>query len=264
MTVQAQWSNSKSRNPMDKIRAILVEDEEASRTTLRNYLSKYCEDVELLGEAANIVEGAKLIKQHDPQLVFLDVEMPFGNAFDLLEQYDKPSFETIFVTAFSQYALQALNLSASHYLMKPVNIEELVEAVGKVKASLNDQNQIKTSNILLENLQIENKQLRKMVLPSMEGFEVVVLKDVIRLQAKDNLTDIFLSDGTRRTVSKTLKFYEEILSDYDFVRVHKSHIININCVKQYRKGKGGDIYLTDGSAVQLAPARKELFLAKFR
>lgn len=148
--------------------------------------------------------------------------------------------------------------------MKPVNIEELVEAVGKVKASLNDQNQIKTSNILLENLQIENKQLRKMVLPSMEGFEVVVLKDVIRLQAKDNLTDIFLSDGTRRTVSKTLKFYEEILSDYDFVRVHKSHIININCVKQYRKGKGGDIHLTDGSAVQLAPARKELFLAKFR
>ena len=102
-----------------------------------------------------------------------------------------------------------------------------------------------------------------MVLPTMEGFEVVVLKDVVRCQAKDNLTDLFLADGSRRTVSRTLKFYETVLEEYDFVRVHKSHLVNVNYVKEYKKGKGGDIYLSDGSIVQLAPARRELFLSKF-
>ncbi len=245
------------------IRAILVDDEEASRITLRNYLGKYCPDVELLGEAENIQEGHALITKLNPELVFLDVEMPFGNAFDLLEKFDELPFETIFVTAFSQYALQALNLSASHYLMKPVNIEELIEAVEKVSIAIKQQSSIKTSNILLENLHIENKQLRKMVLPTMEGFEVVVLKDVVRCQANDNLTDIHLSEGTRRTVSRTLKFYEGVLSEYDFVRVHKSHLINLNFVKQYRKGKGGDITLADGSVVPLAPTRREDFLSRF-
>jgi len=248
---------------MDKFTAIIVEDEEASRTTLSNYLGKYCPEVELIGEAANIQEGYALIKTAKPQIVFLDVEMPFGNAFDLLEKFDELPFETIFVTAFSQYALQALHLSASHYLMKPVNIDELVESVKKVTIDIQNTQSLRTSRILLDNLSIENKQLKKMVLPMLQGFEVVILKDIIRCQANDNLTDIHLSDGSKRTVSRTLKFYEQVLEDYDFIRVHKSHVININYVKEYRKGKVGDIYLSDGSVVQLVAARKEAFLGKF-
>jgi len=248
---------------MRQLKAIIVDDEEASRLTLRNYLTKYCPEVELLAEASNVNEALKAIAKHKPNLVFLDVEMPYGNAFDLLEHFEELPFQTIFVTAFSQYALQALNLSASHYLMKPVDIEELIHAVAKVQQSLENQSQVLSSSILLENLNIENKQLKKMVLPTMEGFEVVVLKDVVRCQAKDNLTDLFLSDGGRRTVSRTLKFYETVLEEYDFVRVHKSHLVNVNYVKEYKKGKGGDIYLSDGSIVQLAPARRELFLSKF-
>jgi len=248
---------------MDKISAILVEDEEASRLTLRNYLTKYCPVVALKAEAADINEGYQLIKKLKPQLVFLDVEMPYGNAFDLLEKFDSLDFEVIFVTAFSQYALEALNLSASNYLLKPVNIDQLVEAVDKVQQQVADKQSIQTSNILLENLAIENKQLKKMVLPMLDGFEVVILKDVIRCQANDNLTDIYLANGTKRTVCRTLKFYEDALREYDFIRVHKSHIVNINCVKQYKKGKGGEIILTDGSSVQVSATRKNEFLNRF-
>ena len=147
---------------------------------LRNYLTKYCPNVELLAEASNVNEALKAISKNKPDLVFLDIEMPYGNTVDLLENFEEPPFETIFVTAFSQYALQALNLSMSHYLMKPVDIEELIEAVDKVQQSLADRSQVRNSNILLENLSIENKQLKKMVLSSIEGFEVVVLKDVAK------------------------------------------------------------------------------------
>ncbi|NQY08967.1 MAG: response regulator transcription factor [Flavobacteriales bacterium] len=248
---------------MDKIKAIIVEDEEASRVTLRNYLEKHCPTVELLGEAKNINEGYDLINLKKPQLVFLDVEMPFGNAFDLLEKFDSLNFEVVFVTAFSKYALEALNLSASNYLLKPVSIDELVDAVKKVKQQISDKNSVHTSNILLENLAIENRQSKKMVLPMLDGFEVVTLNEIIRCDANDNLTDIYLTDRTKRTVCRTLKFYEETLSDYDFVRVHKSHIVNINFVKQYKKGKGGEVILSDGSYVRVSPTRKKDFLDKF-
>ncbi|MBN4052005.1 response regulator transcription factor [Cytophagaceae bacterium AH-315-L13] len=248
---------------MDKLTAILVEDEEASRITLRNYLQKYCPTIELLGEATNINEGFDLIKKQKPKIVFLDVEMPYGNAFDLLEKFESLDFEIIFVTAFSKYALEALNLSASHYLLKPVNIDQLEEAVDKVSQQIKLKSNFKTSNILLENLAIENKQLKKMVLPMLDGFEVVILKNIVRCDANDNLTDLYLSDGTRRTVCRTLKFYENVLSDYDFVRVHKSHIININYVKEYKKGKGGEVILTTGDVVRVSPTRKSEFLKKF-
>jgi two-component system, LytTR family, response regulator len=198
-----------------------------------------------------------------PQLVFLDVEMPYGNAFDLLEKFEVPNFETIFVTAFSEYALEALNLSASRYLLKPVNIDQLIEAVEAVGEQIENKQSIQTSSILLENLSIENKQLKKMVLPMLDGFEVVVLKDIVRCQANDNLTNIHLADGTKRTVCRTLRFYEGVLTEYDFVRIHKSHIININCVKQYKKGKGGEVILSDGSELPVSPTRKEAFLKQF-
>ncbi len=248
---------------MEQISAIIVEDEEASRITLRNFLNDYCPNVEVLGEAANIKEGYTLINRHQPDLVFLDVEMPFGNAFDLLEKFEQIDFETVFVTAFSKYALEALNLSASNYLLKPVDIDQLIDAVQKVSERITDKASIKSSSILLENLSIENKQLKKMVLPMMDGFEVVVLKDIIWCDANDNLTDLYLSDGSKRTVCKTLKYYEEILKEYDFIRVHKSHIINVNYVKKYKKGKGGEVILTNDKVVSISASRKQDFLQRF-
>jgi two-component system LytT family response regulator len=245
------------------IKTIIIEDEAASRLTLKNYLSEYCPQVELLAEAPNIKEGYDIIQKHQPQLVLLDIEMPFGNAFDLLDKFNEVPFETIFVTAFSNYALQAINLSSCSYLLKPVDIDELVEAVKKVEENLAQKNQFKTANILLENLSIENKQLKKIVLPTMEGFDVVQLKDVVHLQANDNLTDFHLLGGRRKTVCKTLKFFEEALSDFDFIRVHKSHVININYVDSYQKGKVGEIKLSNDNSVPLSASRKESFIKKF-
>ncbi len=254
------------KNPpfyMITLKTILVEDEEASRLTLRNFLEKYCPQVDIIGEAENIKVAAKLINELDPDLVFLDVEMPFGNAFDLLEQYDNPRFETIFVTAFSSYAIQAINLSASRYLLKPVDIDQLIEAVEVVEEQINNKQSIQTSSILLENLNIENKQLKKMVLPTQDGFEVVLLKDILHCKANDNLTDFHLIDGSKRTICRTLKFYEETLSNYDFVRVHKSHLVNINYVKNYKKGKGGEIILTNETNIPVSSTRKNDFLKSF-
>ncbi len=248
---------------MKTLKAILVEDEEASRVTLRNYLAKYCPTVTLLGEAANVNEGYQLIVQKKPDVVFLDIEMPYGNAFDLLEKFEQLDFEVIFVTAFSKYALEALNLSASNYLLKPLNIDQLIEAVEKVQTGKDQRSMVKSSAILLENLAIENKQLKKMVLPMLDGFEVVVLKDIVWCEANDNLTELHFVDGTKRTVCRTLKFYENVLRDYDFIRIHKSHIINLNAVKLYRKGKGGEITLNNGTHLKLSPTRKAAFLEKF-
>lgn len=245
------------------MKAIIIEDEAASRLTLRNYLKKYCSNVELIAEADNIKTGSEIIKKYHPDLVFLDIEMPFGNAFDLLDHYDTIPFETIFVTAFSNYALQAINLSSCSYLLKPVDINELIEAVKKVEETINRQSTFKTANILLENLSIENKQLKKIVLPTMEGFDVIQLKDIIHCQANDNLTDFYLKNGNKKTVCKTLKFFEDALSDFDFLRVHKSHLININYVESYHKGKVGDIKLSNGSVVPLSLKKKELFVNKF-
>ena len=245
------------------MKAIIIEDEAASRLTLRNYLKEYCSNVNLIAEAGNIKTGAEIIKKYNPDLVFLDIEMPFGNAFDLLDEYDTIPFETIFVTAFSNYALQAINLSSCSYLLKPVDIDELIEAVKKAEETIIQQSTFKTANILLENLSIENKQLKKIVLPTMEGFDVIQLKDVIHCQANDNLTDFYLRNGNKKTVCKTLKFFEDTLSDFDFLRVHKSHLININYVESYHKGKVGDIKLSNGSVVPLSVNKKESFVKKF-
>jgi two-component system, LytTR family, response regulator len=247
----------------NKLSAIIVEDEELSRETLRNYLTKYCPNVTIVAEAANIIEGKTAIEKHNPNVVFLDVEMPFGNAFDLLEQLDNITFETVFVTAFSNYAIQALNLSASYYLLKPVDIDELVKAVEKISLSVSKSKELNHTKILIDNIKIENKQLQKIVLPLIDGFEVVQINQIIRCEALDNLTTIFLVDNRKLVICRTLKHFEGILSDFDFIRVHKSHLINFQHIKQYKKGKGGQAIMSDGSYVDVSPNRRDEFLGKF-
>jgi len=216
-----------------------------------------------MAEAVNIMEGRRAIEKFKPDVVFLDVEMPFGNAFDLLEQLEDITFETIFVTAFSNYAIQAINLSASYYLLKPVDIEELVKAVSKIEQSISKNKELNHTKILIENITIENKQLQKVVLPLMDGFEVVQMNEIIRCEALDNFTCIFLRNEKKLVICRTLKHFETILTDYNFIRIHKSHLINFQYIKQYKKGKGGQVIMSDGTSVDVSPNRKQEFLAKF-
>ena len=248
---------------MEKLRAILVDDEKASRETLANYLKKYCPDVELMDSVASVKEGLESISKHKPNLVFLDVEMPYGNAFDLLEAVEEVNFETIFVTAFSHYAMKALNISASYYLLKPINIDELISAVHKVKENLAEESLPNHTSILVENIHNQHKQNHKIVLPMLDGFEVIKVKDIVRCKAEDNFTCFYLTNGSKKLICRTLKFYDELLSEFKFIRVHKSHLVNFHHITKYHKGKGGELSFTDGSTVDVAPSRKKELMSYF-
>lgn len=242
---------------MKKINAIIVDDELDSRETLQNYISKYCPQLKVTAECANIIEAKAAILKHQPGLVFLDIEMPHGNAFDLLEQWGEIDFEIIFITAFSQYAIQAFNLSAAHYLLKPVNIEELEKAVATVEVLLSQKEKLSRANILLENIAAVNSQNRKLVLPLMEGFDVVKMSEIIYCEAKDNFTCFHFKDGSKKLICRNLKFYETALESFGFYRIHRSHVINLDYVKRYLKGKGGSVILENEKELQVSNNKKE-------
>ena len=246
------------------ITTLIVDDEQDSRETLRAYIGKYCPQLSILAECANIQEARASILKEKPQLVFLDIEMPHGNAFDLLEQWGEIDFEIIFITAFSQYAVQAFNLSAAHYLLKPVDIEELENAVAIVEKSLAQKEKLSHANILLENMAVMHSQNRKLVLPLMEGFEVVKMAEILYCEAEDNFTCFFFADGRKTLICRNLKFYEKALDSFGFFRVHRSHIINLDYVKRYIKGKGGSIILENGKEIQVSNNRKTELIERIK
>lgn len=245
------------------MKALIVDDEQASRETLANYLSKYCPEVEIGGEAASVQEALQALPKIEPELVFLDVEMPYGNAFDFLESVEEIDFDIIFVTAYSHYAVKALNFSASYYLLKPIDIDELIAAVEKVQENRAARDQHLHTRILIDNLKATTQQQQKVVLPVLNGFEVVLVKDIIRCQADSNFTQFHLLDGSQRLICRTLKFYDEILTELGFMRVHKSHLVNLQYVKGYRRGKGGSLSLEGDHEVEVAPSRKAEVLKQF-
>ncbi|TRW24749.1 response regulator transcription factor [Flavobacterium zepuense] len=246
---------------LQKIRSIIVEDEAAAREVLRNYLSRYCPQIEVIGEAQNSREAVPLLHELHPQLVFLDVEMPFGNAFDVLEACNGLQFETIFVTAFSEYSLKALNRSAAYYLLKPISIEELIVAVNKVQQQIVNHELFNRNRIIVENFRETKPEKQQVILPTLEGFEVVKMEDIIRLKGNGNFTDLFLTNGSKKMACRFLKYFSEILP-LPFLRVHKSHIVNLTFVKLYNKG--GYLTLQDGSEIEVSPTYKEDFLKNFK
>ena len=244
---------------LHKIRRVIVEDESAAREALNNYLPKYCPVIEGVGEAHDCKSAVPLLHELEPQLVFLDVEMPYGNAFDVLEGCKDLYFETIFVTAFSEYSLRALNQSAAYYLLKPVSIEELILAVNKVQQHIVNREIFNRNQILIENMREPKPEKRQVILPTLEGFEVIKMEDIIRLQGNGNFTDIYLKDKSKKMVCRFLKYFSEILP-FPFVRVHKSHIINLHCVRSYHKNSGGYIVLEDNTEIEISSSYKDDFL----
>jgi len=243
-----------------KIRSIIVDDELIARNVLENYLKKYCPIVEVVGQAQHIKEAVPLIQAEQPQLVFLDVEMPFGNAFDILEACGDQQFETIFITAFSEYSMKALNKSAAYYILKPIDITELVTAVNRVQESILNKEELNRNRILLQNLKLKPSQ-QQIVLPTMQGFDVIKTDTITKLQAKGNFTELYFTDGSHKLICKFLKHFDDLL-EAPFVRVHRSFIINMNCVKSYSKGAGGYLTLQDGSEIEVSASYKEQLLSR--
>ena len=250
-------------NNIQKIQSVIVEDELAAREVLKSYLQKYCPQIEVIGEAQNCKEAIPLLHDLQPQLVFLDVEMPFGNAFDVLDGCKDLYFETIFVTAFSEYSLRALNQSAAYYLLKPISIEDLILAVNKVQQHIYKNEVFNRNRVIVDNFREPLPEKRQVILPTLEGFELVKMENIIRLQGNGNFTDIYLTDKSKKMVCRFLKHFTEILP-FPFIRVHKSHIINVNFVKSYHKGSGGYVVLEDRTEIEISPSYKDEFLKVFR
>ena len=242
-----------------KIKAIIVEDEAVSREILRNYLKKYCPNVTLLGEANNINEAYDLIFKHELDLVFLDVEMPFGNAFDLLEKIEDRRFETVFVTAYDHYAIEALNNHASYYLLKPISIDELIKAVDHVTHIKEKENDLQNRILSPKSSAVSGK----ITIPQLDGFEVLDVNDILFCKADDNYTEIHLANS-KKLVSKTLKYFETALSGDAFVRIHKSYLVNINAIIRYKKGKGGSVVLSNGKEILVSSSKKGALLSYFK
>ncbi|MGB1042182.1 MAG: LytR/AlgR family response regulator transcription factor [Tenacibaculum sp.] len=242
-----------------KLKAILVEDEAIGRDILRNYISKYCPNVQLLGEASNIEEGQKLIEENELDLVFLDVEMPFGNGFDLLEKIENQTFETIFVTAYDHYAIEALNNQATYYLLKPISIDELIKAVNLVTEIKEKENKLENTVLTTK----QNNDLTKITIPQQDGFEVVAIDDIFFCKADDNYTEIYF-ENTKKVVSKTLKHFEDLLKESSFARVHKSYLVNVSKIMKYKKGKGGSVILSNGKEISVSSSKKANLLSYFK
>lgn len=221
---------------MQKIRTIIIDDEEPARRALKNILDLYCPNVELLSEASNIPDGVKLIHKAEPQLVLLDIEMPGYNGFELLDFIKEVNFEIIFITAYSEYALKAFEVSAIDYLLKPVNIDQLNVAIEKVSHKLHASNMQKRVELFKENHTAN--EFTRIALPVSDGLLFIEVVDIILLEADGAYTHVWLRNGSKILVSKKLKFFEDVLiARKHFYRPHRSYMVNFNFVTKYNKGE---------------------------
>jgi len=243
------------------MKAVVIDDEKDSREILANYLAKYCPDVTVCGYGESVSTGLDAIKKHQPDIVFLDIEMPYGNGFDLLEKCADFTFETVFVTAFDNYAIQALNQSAAYYLLKPIDIEELLRAVEKIRAERQNENYTQHAKVLMNNINGEAQQ--KIMLPTMEGFEIVSIHSILYCEAVDNFTRFFFETSQPLLICRTLKYFEEILRTHRFFRIHRSYVINPNYVIRYSKGKGGYVTMKNNQELEISANKKKEFLELF-
>lgn len=244
---------------MRKISALIVDDEANNRENLRLALEAYCQEVEVIGEADSALVAMDQIKALQPELVFLDIAMPMGSGFDLLESLPVIDFDIIFVTAYDQYAIRAIKFAAVDYLLKPINALELKKAVDRVFSKQEQKSHRDQLKTLLHNLQ---QQEKKIALPQSDHIEFVAVNTIIRCQGDRNYTHFFLKDGRKLLVSRTLKEYVGLLEEQSFYRVHQSHLVNLNCIQKYSKRDGGLLITTDGAKIPVARARKEELLAR--
>jgi len=244
-----------------KLKTLIVDDEQDAVNFINSIIEEYCPSLEVVAKANNIVQGAAAINDKKPDLVFLDVEMPNGNGFDLLAQFPEKDFEVVFITAFNHYAIKAIKFSAVDYILKPINIHEFIEAVNRVVKKRSERPSQGNENlkILMENLRTSPPS--RMAIPTADGMEYLNPREIIRIEADRSYSWFFLTGGRKILVSKHLKEFQELLSDRHFFRSHNSHLINLKYVKKYIRKEGGYIEMTDNTMIPVSRNRKDLFLA---
>lgn len=251
---------------MQSITALIIDDEFQSRNLLSKLLLQVAPEIKLIGQAADTTEGFDAINELNPQLIFLDIMMRGETGFDLLQRFEQYPFDIIFTTAFNEFAVRAFKYNAIDYLLKPIDRDELKQAVQRATQRIS--NRLHTSAEQMENLfqSVNGLQhiLNKIAIPTAEGFEVIELEKILYCQSNSSYTYFYLTDKRKLISSYPLKQYDEILSDQNFFRAHKSFLVNLSHVKLYRKGEGGSIIMTDGQEIEVSRRNKESLLKIFK
>ena len=246
------------------MKAVIIDDEILVAKNMHMLLTRYCPDVLVEGIGHSAKEAEELIKDKRPDVVFLDVEMPHGNGFDLLKRMEHIDFGVIFVTAFDHYAIRAIKYSAIDYLLKPIDINELVAAVKKAELQLKSKSINQGLNLLLHNLAQPAGKLQKLTLPTMEGMIFVDVDDILYCKSDGNYTTFYLLNGQNPMVTRQIGTYEDLLPEPLFCRVHRQYIINVNKVSKYIKGRGGYVVMSDGKIIDVSVRKKEDFLNAYK
>jgi len=245
------------------ITAVIVDDELHSVEVLKTLLGTYCPNVKVLGHGDHATAGKKLIEEQLPDVVFLDIEMPFGTGFDMLDALEHRHLNVIFVTAYDNYALKAIKYFAMDYLLKPVDIDELKEAVRRVELK-KDQHDVPALPVnLLKTYLEKGLDNSKIALPMTDGIQFVNRNEIVRCEACGNYTKIFLRDNKTYMVARTLGEFEDLLSPYNFLRIHHAHLINLEQIEKYVRGEGGYVIMSDGAVVDISRRKKQDFLNRF-
>ncbi|MXV14495.1 LytR/AlgR family response regulator transcription factor [Hufsiella ginkgonis] len=234
------------------IRCVLIDDEPNNLENLEGMITRWCPGIAIVGAATNAGEGLRVIEKENPDLVFLDIQMPGQSGFDLLKALNEVTFEVIFVTAFDHYGIQAIKFSALDYLLKPIDVTELRQAIEKARLKLAAKQQNLSIQNLLSFIRRSQKDLPKIALPTMQETRYVKVNEIVRCEALDNYTRFFMHNGDKVLVCKTLKEFAELLRPYDFYRTHQSHLVNFHYVKSLLKEDGGMLLLDDGSKIPIS------------
>ena len=245
------------------LNAVIIEDERGGLINLKNLLAEHCEDVEVIGDADGVATGLQLLEDPaiQPDVAFLDINLQDGKVFQLLNQLPKIDFDIIFVTAWDQFAMKACEYASIGYILKPIDPEQLVEAVGRVRPRGS-----RTSERLqmMQQYNGHPNVFDKMSIAGVDGIHFVKIRDIVRFEAEDNYTHIFLKDGHRITASKTIKAYEDMLTPVNFYRVHKRHVINMNYMNKFVKSNGGFLLMEDGMKIEVSRRRRPAFMTKLK
>lgn len=240
------------------IKAVIIDDEKNSRLALYKLIETYAKDVKVMAEAASLHEGLEAIKNNKPDLVFLDLEMPDHNGLELFEELDKIDFEVIITTGHQEYAVKAVRTAALDYLLKPIDVEELEKAIERVFAKRKQKRENKNFDIFIKNF--KNTSEQQIALASSEGLTFLKVNEIIYCKGDGAYTYFYINDGSKITVSKNLKEFEDLLGDKGFFRIHKSYLINLSHMKKYVRGDGGYVVLSNGDNADVSKRKKESFL----
>jgi two-component system, LytTR family, response regulator len=247
------------------MKAIIIDDELSGREVLKELLHVNCPDVVIVNALNSCETGLQSIREDKPDLVFLDIQMPNASGFDLLNQLEKIDFEIIFVTAHDSFAIRAFKYAAVDYLLKPIKVAELIDAVNRAKERVNKNHGMENIRFMLEKVNPAKKVFvnNKILLPTLGGYNIIEVSDITYCKSESNYTRFNFEDGKNILVSKTLKEFESILLENNFFRIHRSYMINLNCIAKYNKGKGGEVVMKDGTVLEVSREKKEEFLKLF-